>query len=428
MSRSGRSKAAALAALLASAALAACAMIPASGPQASAVAGQAQANGRVLFDVVPVDARVIAVLHAMPAPDFATRFKEYGKPPDIEIEVGDTLQVLLWQANGAGLLAPSGPPPSSPVPGPALPAPRLAPVFPPPVRAGALVPRIVPIAAIGSGAATLPDQPVEPDGTITVPYARRIVAAGRTAAELQQEIEVRLADKVLMPQALVIDVKSPANSVSVSGPVVKGGRIPLAPGGERLLQVIAAAGGARAPVRDVFVRLTRGAITATIPLATLVAEPAEDIYAAPGDILTLIEVPQTFAVFGAATRNAAIEFDADRVNLAEALAKSRGLNDNLANPNGVFVFRWERRSVVRTLGEPIAAGSPPGLAAVVYRFYLGDGKSQFLAREFPVEDKDVIFVADAATVPLKKVFEVVGTFVGPYTSAVLVCRSSRAKC
>lgn len=428
MSRSGRSRAAALAALLASAALAACATIPASGPQAAAVAGQARANGQVLFDVVPVDARVIAVLHALPAPDFAARFKKYGEPPDLEIAVGDTLRVLLWQADGAGLLAPSPLPPLSPVPGPALPVPRLVPTLHPPLYTVAPTPRIVPIAAIASGAAALPDQPVEPDGTITVPYAGRILAAGRTAAEVQQVIEARLAGKVLVPQALVIDKQSPANSVSVSGAVAKGGRIPLSPGGERLLQVIAAAGGARAPVRDLFVRLTRGGVTATIPLATLVAEPAEDIYAEPGDILTLIEVPQTFAVFGAAQRNAAIRFDADRMNLAEALALSHGLNDNLADPNGVFVFRWERRSVVRALGQPIAAGSPPGLAPLVYRFYMGDAKSQFLAREFPVEDKDVIFVADAATVPLHKVFAVVGTVVGPYRDVLLVCRRSHTKC
>jgi polysaccharide biosynthesis/export protein len=426
MSRSARLKGAALAALLASTALAACSTIPASGPQAGAVAGQAQANGQVLFDVVPVDERVIAVLHALPAPDFAGRFKKYGKPPELAIAVGDTLEVLLWQADGAGLLPPSSPPPPSVVPGPALPMPRFLPPFHPPVHTGALAPPVVPIAAMASGAATLPDQTVQTDGTITVPYAGRIAAAGLTTIEARQEIEARLADKVLMPQALVIDTSSPANSVSVSGAVMKGGRIPLPADGERLLQVIAAAGGSRAPVPDVFVRLTRGGATATIPLATLVSDPAEDIYAAPGDDVTLIEVPQTFAVFGAASRNAAIQFQADRLNLAEALAKSKGLNDTLANPNGVFVFRWERQSVLRGLGQPIAAGSPPGLAPIVYRFELRDAKSQFLAREFPVEDKDVIFVADAAVVPLQKVFAVVGTLVGPYRSALLVCR--RVKC
>jgi polysaccharide biosynthesis/export protein len=137
-------------------------------------------------------------------------------------------------------------------------------------------------------------------------------------------------------------------------------------------------------------------------------------------------VPQTFAIFGSAGRNAAIRFFADRLSLVEALAKSKGLNDKLANPRGVFLFRWERDRVVRALGQPIAAGAPEGISPIAYRFDLGDANSFLLAREFPVQDKDVIFVADAATVPFSKVFEVVGTVVGPFRTALLVCR--RAKC
>jgi polysaccharide export outer membrane protein len=406
-------------------ALAACSAIPGSGPLAGDVAAQAQVKGQVLFDVVPVDGRVVATLTAEPQPSFAVRFKEYGKPPELRIAVGDTLRVMLWQSGQAGLLAPTPPPPPPAPLGPALPVPGVAPRYRPPVLVPGVVPGIVRQAAIGSGAAAIPDQQVQPDGTITVPYAGPIKAAGLIPEEVQREIESALAGAVLLPQAVVIDEFSPANSVSASGEMLKGGRVPLAPGGERLLEVIAAAGGARAPVRAVFVRLSRGRVTATIPLQTLVSDPAENIYAAPGDTLTLIEVPQTFAIFGAAGRNAMIQFNADRLSLAQALAKSQGLNDNLANPTGVFLFRWERERVVRALGQRIADGAPEGLSPIAYRFDLGDANSYLLAREFPVYDKDVIFVADAAAVPLEKVFAVIGTVVGPYSSALLLCRSSK---
>jgi hypothetical protein len=36
----------------------------------------------------------------------------------------------------------------------------------------------------------------------------------------------------------------------------------------------------------------------------------------------------------------------------------------------------------------------------------------------------MIFVAAAATVPLRNVFEVVGTIVGPFRSALLVCHAA----
>ena len=92
---------------------------------------------------------------------------------------------------------------------------------------------------------------------------------------------------------------SDANAVTVAGEVVSGARVRLSPGGDRLLEVIAAAGGARAPVYETFVRLSRNDVTATIPLERLVAEPAENIYARPGDVITLARVPRTFTVFGA---------------------------------------------------------------------------------------------------------------------------------
>ena len=138
--------------------------------------------------------------------------------------------------------------------------------------------------------------------------------------------------------------------------------------------MIAAVGGAQAPVHEVFVRLSRGGVTATIPLQQLVSDPGEDIYAEPGDVLTLIRLPQTFSVFGATGRNAEIPFDADTINLAEALGKSQGLRDDLAKPEGVFLFRYEPTAIVRALDEPIATGTRGRISPIVYRFNLRDGK------------------------------------------------------
>src|SRR5204862_2192044 len=134
----------------------------------------------------------------------------------------------------------------------------------------------------------IPDQTVAADGAISVPFAGRVAVLGRTPAEAQQTIEALLAGKALEPQVLLIVKKSAANAVTVAGEVAAGARVPLSPGGDRLLQVIAAAGGARGAVHDTFVRLSRDGVTATIPLQQLVADPAEDIYAQPGDVVTLV--------------------------------------------------------------------------------------------------------------------------------------------
>jgi polysaccharide biosynthesis/export protein len=269
---------------------------------------------------------------------------------------------------------------------------------------------------------------VAPDGAIGVPYAGRVPAAGRTPAEVQQAIEARLASKALQPQALVIVKNSDANAVTVAGEVVAGARVRLSPGGDRLLQVIAAAGGAKAPVYETFVRLSRNGITGAISLERLVAEPAENIYAQPGDVITLVRVPQTFTVFGATGRNAAIAFDAENITLSQALAKSQGLRDDLANPKGVFLFRYEPASMVQALDQPMATHAPDGTSPVAYRFDFSDANSYLIADQFPVHDKDIIFVSDAGAIQVQKLFTLLSTVTGPIITGLLVCRNGNTKC
>jgi polysaccharide export outer membrane protein len=285
-------------------------------------------------------------------------------------------------------------------------------------------------AAVQSGrpGTRIPDQQVGLDGAISIPYAGRIVAAGHTPEEVQRTIEQRLASKAIEPQALVVISRNFANSVSVEGEIVGGKRLALSPGGERLLQLIAAAGGARAPVHETFVRLSRGGVTATVPLATLVADPAQDIFAEPGDVLTLVRRPQTFSVFGATGKNTAITFNSEKLSLSEALAKAGGLLDDRADPSAVFLFRYEPVDVVRALGQPVATGAPPGLSPIAYRLDLREAKSYLLARQFAVHDKDIIFVADAESQAVYKFFLVLSQIVGPVETGLLTCVNANVKC
>jgi polysaccharide export outer membrane protein len=272
----------------------------------------------------------------------------------------------------------------------------------------------------------IPDQPVASDGKITIPYAGRLAVAGRTAQEVEQAVQAALAGKALDPQALVVVKRSAANSVSVTGEGVGGTRVPLSPGGDRLLQVIAAAGGAKTPLHDTFVRLSRDGVTATVPLATLVANPDQDIFAQPGDVLTLVRRPQTFSVFGATGKNAAITFNSERLSLNEALAKAGGLLNDRADARAVFLFRYEPVGIVKALGQPIATGAPPGLSPIAYRLDLREAESFALAGRFPVRDKDVIFVANAESVPIQRFFSLLGQLTGPIQTGVVVC--SNIKC
>ncbi len=267
----------------------------------------------------------------------------------------------------------------------------------------------------------IPDQQVASDGAISIPYAGRVAVADRTPNEVQHTIEERLGPKALDPRALVIIKRSAANSVSVAGEVIGGKRVALSPGGDRLLQVIAAAGELKAPVHDTFVQLSRGGVTASVPLATLVADPGQDIFAEPGDVLMLVRRPQSFSVFGATGKNAAINFTSDRLSLTEALAKAGGLLDDRADPRAVFLFRYEPVSLVQALGQPIATGAPAGLSPIVYRLDLKEASSYLLARRFPVHDKDTIFVANAEIMPIYHFFQALSQVTGPIQTGAIAC-------
>ena len=371
---------------LTGAALGGCSTLPTAGPTTGQVVDQAVKDDQPRFDIVDVDSNVVSTLLAQPTESFRNRFLKYGKPPDPKIGIGDSITVTIWEAAGGGLFGAG-------------------------ITAGV---------SPGSRSVTIPDQVVARDGAISVPFADRIPVAGKSPLEVQRVIEQRLADKAIEPQALVAITKSISNSATVSGEVVAGARVPLSVNGDRLLDVIALAGGAKAPVYDTFVRLSREGVTATIPMEKLVSEPAENIYAWPGDVLTLVSVPQTFSVFGAAGTNIQVAFGAQEITLAQALAKAGGLQDLRADPAGVFLFRFEPPAVVGALKAPPLAIGPGGTSPVVYRLDLSDANSYFFAQRFPVEDKDIIYVANARLNELQKFFTLLNTITGPVITGIVV--------
>ena len=377
---------AAILACLAGAALGGCSTLPTAGPTTGQVVDQSVKDNQPRFDVVDVDDNVVSALLAQPAESFRNRYLKYGKPPDPKIGIGDSITVTIWEAAGGGLFG-----------------------------AG-----ITTGVSPGSRSVTIPDQVVARDGAISVPFADRIPVAGKSPLEVQRVIEQRLADKAIEPQVLVVITKSLTNSATVSGEVVAGARVPLSVNGDHLLDVIALAGGAKAPVYDTFVRLSREGVTATIPMEKLVSDPAENIYAWPGDVLTLVQVPQTFSVFGATGTNMQVSFGAQEITLAQALAKAGGLLDLRADPAGVFLFRFEPPAVVGALKAPPLAIGPGGTSPVVYRLDLSDANSYFFAQRFPVEDKDVIYVANARLNELQKFFTLLNTITGPVITGIVV--------
>jgi polysaccharide biosynthesis/export protein len=353
-----------------------CAHLPIAGPTTRQVIEQQVVDDHWRFDLIDVDENAIRALSLEARPSFFARFKEYGKPPVPKIGIGDSLQVTIWQLIGG---APSG------------------------AAAG-------PVSEMTSLA--LPVHIVGPDGGISIPYAGRIVVAGKLPTEVESTIEERLGKIMVGPKATVTITNSVNNVVSVSGDAVTGARMQLPLNGERLEDIIAAAGGVKAPVYNTVVSLTRHGVTVTIPMGKLVSNPNEDIYAWPGDILRLIVKPRSFMAFGATGHNAQVNFDAEALSMANAVAKAGGLVDIQADPTGVFLLRYEPTAVVEALHTNVLATGPAATTPVVYRVNLRDPKGYLLARSFPLEDDDILYVADASLTVAQKVLTLLSSLAG----------------
>jgi polysaccharide biosynthesis/export protein len=89
------------------------------------------------------------------------------------------------------------------------------------------------------------------------PSLARVPAAARTIPEIQQAVVARLRDRALEPQVIVSLNQQHASVVSVLGDVNTPGAFALNSVGERLLAVMARAGGPKFEAIESYVTLQR---------------------------------------------------------------------------------------------------------------------------------------------------------------------------
>ncbi len=363
--------------------LSACSTVPSQGPTRQAVIeGGQQINSPYLL--VQISDFILQKLAHFPGPSLYGRFGDYRAAVEQRIGIGDTIEVTIFEAAGGGLF-------SQPV---------------------------LSATSTGSHSAQIPPQVVQRDGSITVPYAGRVNVVGQTTPEVEKTIVERLTGKAIEPQAIVTLSKNVSSSVTVGGEAIRGSRVPLTARGDRLLDVIAMAGGISAPANESFIELTRGGKTIRVPFQTLIANPKENIFARPGDTITIVRYPLSFTAVGATGRNAVVPFDAVGISLEEAVGKSAGLVDERADPEGVFVLRYEPIAVVRDYPGLTPQQAALNLVPVAYIINMRDPNSLFLARRFSVHDKDIVYVSNSPFSDLQKVLGLVGTLTSPAISAV----------
>jgi polysaccharide export outer membrane protein len=286
-------------------------------------------------------------------------------PPETPLGVGDIIEITIFEAQAGGLFIPSD--------------------------AGSRPGNYI----------TLPKQTVDRSGSISVPYAGTIKAAGRPVGDVQMEIEKRLSNRAIEPQVVISTTLSRSNMISVLGDVNAPAQLNLSPGGERILDVIARAGGLSATQYETYVTVQRRGREATVLFRSIVDRPVENIYVYPGDTVYVNRERRTYLVFGATEQAGRIDFDDSNLTLGEAIAKSGGLVDSRADPSQVFLYRDVPRESLQAIGVDVSKLSSD-IVPTVFRANLRDPGMFFAVQKFKMKDKDIIYVSNADAVELTK--------------------------
>jgi polysaccharide export outer membrane protein len=300
----------------------------------------------------------------------------------LRVGVGDTLEVTIWEASPPALFG----------------SPNLDPSI------TAAVPE-------GSRANTLPGFVVGPSGTISIPFAGQVPAAGRTTYQIEQEIVRRLRGRAHLPQAIVRIAHNVATAVTVLGDVKQPGQVPLTPHGERVLDALSQAGGTSQPLDKMTVQITRGDVVRTMAVEDILKDPRNNVVLQSGDVVTASFQPYSFTALGAAGKNAEIPFEATGITLSQALGRVGGIESGQADPKGVFVFRWEKQAL------PGAASVP-----VIYQVDMKRPETYLAAQRFAMHNGDVLYVSNSPTTDLQRFINIVASSILPFSTVRNITR------
>jgi polysaccharide export outer membrane protein len=360
--------------------LPACSELPGTGPKGLAVNDFATTSLRsdkaLPYALVDVSADTIGFLSQPNVVSFQGAFPDKRPKPQQTAGVGDVLNISIFEAAPGGLFTPA-------------------------TAAGARPGNFV----------DLPPQAVDQKGNIYVPYAGEIPAAARTLPEIQQAIVARLRNRAIEPQVVVSLNQQHSSVVSVLGDVNTPGVLALNSVGERLLAMLARAGGPKFEAIESYVTLQRDGRRVRVLLSRIVHDPRENIFIRPNDVIFVTHEAPTFTALGALNQNvfgfnSEIPFDVETLTLAQAIGKAGGLNDQQSDPAEVFIYRYEDRHLLQKLGVDLSKFSYERIPTI-YHINLRDPSGMLLAAGFQMRTKDVMYVANARVVDYYKLLTLI---------------------
>lgn len=354
--------------------LAGCSTLPRDGPTGAAVEkGASSSHQTSSYSIVDLDYTTSELIKAQPRQFLGSLADGGSEYIGDQIGAGDILAISIFEPSGS-LFGGSG------------------------------------SGSVRSGNQTLPAIIVDAGGAVTVPFAGRIMVAGRSTTEAADAVRHALIGKVSNPQVVITMAENNFNTVTVLGEVRQPGRASLSTNANRIIDIIANRGGVARSPEDVLVTIRRNDRTYSAPLSVVTSDLNENIRLSRGDQINLTYTPRHFSTFGALGAVTQVEIGAGQLNLAGAISRVGGLDTNSANARSVLVFRFERPEVAAALNlsQPVTSRGVP----VVYRLNLERAEGLFIANNFEICPDDIFYVPRSGSAELGKFFTLVRTLTG----------------
>ena len=355
-----------------------CSTLPRDGPSGASVnAGASTASALGSYALVPLTYEVTERMKQVPPQFFGTLAAGSSDQPADVIGEGDTLAISIFDPSGS--------------------------LFGGTLGSGSSSGRTN--TTLSGGNQALPGAVVDRSGSVAIPFGGQVRVQGLTSTQAAAAIRRSLVGKVANPQVLVSIAGNASNTVNVLGDVRQPGRAPLGVNSDRILDVIAAAGGSARTTDDLTISIQREGQTYTAPLSAVTTEFGENVRLQRGDVVNVQYKPRRFSTFGGLNAVAQVDMPAGPMTLTGAMSKVGGLNANTANARRVLIFRFERPEVAQALG--INQPATPRGVPVVYELDFSDAANVFAATNMQVMPEDVIYVPLAGAAEMRKFFEVV---------------------
>ncbi|MDQ7004561.1 MAG: polysaccharide biosynthesis/export family protein [Ghiorsea sp.] len=263
---------------------------------------------------------------------------------------------------------------------------------------------------------------VRKDGTIFYPYVGVLPVAGKTVEEVRQALSDGLSSYIENPQLDITVSSYRSQLVYVTGQVTTSGFLPITDQPLTVVDAIAQSGGYTATADIQHATLTRDGVSYNIDLFSLYERGYSqlNVLLKAGDVLNIPnnELNKVF-VLGEVSKPATLFVNNGQLTLAEAISDTNGFGAS-SNPGQVYVIRGKRSQV----NEAHLADRYQQLASLeIYHLDATSPDALFVADQFRLQARDVVYVSPTALGRFSRVFAQVGSIINTTAQTVILQRT-----